>query len=396
MGEKVNSNIKIFIGQSLSIDDYNVLTTLYMPIIGYKAYSLYMFCYSILDRRSNMKEIELSAVLKILSMQKNTFDEARKNLEAIGLMNTYEKDQEKVFLLKSPISAKRFMSDALLNVCLYNKVGEATYNKLLDSFKLEIFNKDGYTNITDTFKNVYGARIDKLLEKQDGYFIDKIDNKSVKMEDFAFDFDAFLKMTGISFYDDSIVTPVFQKQIEEIAFYYDLNEEEMAKIYHNSLNDKGDFSFISLNDEVKKERNRKILKDHEDLVTYERMRYLSPEIILRIFCPKAITKDVNIVKKVFMVSPLTEEVNKMVIVHAILKYNKNNVTNDNTICPDMGYFQKTIETFEKFNINDFETAVRFVVDQSHNQGVVKQQPKKDDRDEFEEDEWLKGFYERNR
>lgn len=396
MGEKVNSNIKIFIGQSLSIDDYNVLTTLYMPIIGYKAYSLYMFCYSILDRRSNMKEIELSAVLKILSMQKNTFDEARKNLEAIGLMNTYENDIEKVFLLKSPISAKRFTSDAILNICLYNKVGEATYNKLIDSFKLEIFDKTGYTNITDTFKNVYGDRIDKILEKQDGYFIDKAENKSVKMEDYSFDFDRFLKYANIDFFDSSIVNPSFQKQIEEISFYYDLNEEEMAKAYHNSLNEKGEFSYISLNKEVINERNKKILKNHKNLVTYERMRYLSPIIILRIFCPKAVTRDVNVVKKLFLVSPLPEEVNKMVLAHAILKYNKNNVSNENTICPDMGYFQKVIETFQKFNINDFETAVKFVSEQYNNQGVVKPTTKKDDSSEFEEDEWLKGFYERNR
>ena len=395
MGEKVNSNIKIFIGQSLSIDDINVLTTLYMPVIGYKAYSLYMFCYSILDRRSNMKEIELSAVLKILSMQKNTFDEARKNLEAIGLMNTYENEFEKVFLLKSPISAKRFTSDAILNICLYNKVGEATYNKLIDSFKLEVFDKTGYTNITDTFKNVYGARIDKILEKQDGYFIDKTDNKSVKMEDYPFDFDSFLKNANIDFFDSSIVTPVFQKQIEEIAFYYDLNEEEMAKAYHNSLNEKGNFSFISLNKEVINERNRKILKAHDDLVTYERMRYLSPEIIVRIFCPKATSRDINTAKKLMMVSPLNEEITKMVIVHSILRYNKNIVSTETTICPDLSYFQKAVETFQKFGISDFESAAKFVLDQGNNQGTTRT-TKKDDSKEFEEDEWLKGFYERNR
>lgn len=395
MGEKVNSNIKIFIGQSLSIDDINVLTTLYMPVIGYKAYSLYMFCYSILDRRSNMKEIELSAVLKILSMQKNTFDEARKNLEAIGLMNTYENDIEKVFLLKSPISAKRFTSDAILNICLYNKVGEATYNKLIDSFKLEVFDKTGYTNITDTFKNVYGARIDKILEKQDGYFMDKAENKSVKMEDYPFDFDSFLKNANIDFFDSSIVTPVFQKTIEEIAFYYDLDEEEMAKVYHNSLNEKGNFSFTGLNNEAINLRNKKILKHQDDLVTYERMRYLSPEIIVRILCPKAISRDINTVKKLMLVSPLNEEITKMVIVHALLRYNKNVVRVDTTVCPDLSYFQKAVETFQKFGISDFESAVRFALDQGNNQGTTRT-TKKDDSKEFEEDEWLKGFYERNR
>jgi len=394
--EKIN-NIKIYIGQSLSTDDMNVLTTLYMPIMGTTAYSIYMFFYSILDRKANMKEIPLKSLLKILSITEKTFAKERIKIEAIGLMNTYVKDDEAVFLLKAPLSSKSFIGDPLLNLNLINKVGDETHDMLINSFRVGIFNKEGYVNVTSKFKEAFSDSIDRILKKEDGLFIDKVDNKSVKLDEYIFNFDEFLSKANLDFQECNNITADFQKLIEETAFYYDLNEEEMARAYVNSLSLANEFTISNFSKSAKEVRNKKTLQYYDDLVSYERMRYMSIEVLLKLLCPKAIKADYNTVKKIMRVSPLSEEITKMAVAHALLKYNNGHVSDDDTRCPELAYFQKALETFEKFGIKDFESAFKFVYEQHIMHGVKKQNTNNRgyDDDLLLEDEWLKDFNKRN-
>ena len=103
MNEKLNMNVRILIGESLSIDDLNVLSLLYMPIIGSRAYTLYMTMYSALNRSSNTRVVLVSDIVDLFGIKIATFELERKRLEAIGLMATYFKDNEYVFLLKAPL-----------------------------------------------------------------------------------------------------------------------------------------------------------------------------------------------------------------------------------------------------------------------------------------------------
>lgn len=393
--EKIN-NIRIYIGQSLSTDDMNVLTSLYMPIIGSTAYTMYMFFYSILDRKANMKEISFKSVLKVLSITEKTFVKERKKIEAIGLMNTYVKDDEAVFLLKAPLSAKRFIGDPLLNLNLINKVDDDTHKMLIELFRVGIFDKEGYTNVTAAFKEAFSDSIDRFV-KEEGLFIDKSDNKSVKLDEYIFNFADFLDKANIDPYDLNTITADFQKLVEETAFFYDLNEEEMARVYVNSISESGNFTLVNFNAEAVSERNRKTLKYYDHITTYERMRYLSPDILLRLLCPNAIQNDYNTIKKVVRTSPLIKEITNMAIAQALLKYNHNNLAVAETVCPDLVYFQKTIETFQKYNIDTFEKAMKLILDQDKNKGVKKDynNTKGYDDDLLLEDEWLKEFNKRN-
>ena len=87
----------------------------------------------------------------------------------------------------------------------------------------------------------------------------------------------------------------------------------------------------------------------------------------------------------------------MAIAQALLKYNHNNLAVAETVCPDLVYFQKTIETFQKYNIDTFEKAMKLILDQDKNKGVKKDynNTKGYDDDLLLEDEWLKEFNKRN-
>ena len=173
MNSKLNTNVKILIGESLSIDDLNVLSLLYMPIIGSRAYTLYMTMYSALNRSSNTRVVKQSDITDLFGITLNTLNIERKRLEAIGLLNTYTNDSEFVYLLKASLSARSFFKDGVLAIYLKNRVGDALFEKLVNIFRLESFDKKGYKNVTELFDNVYKDEITEDLDNIDGYFPDK-------------------------------------------------------------------------------------------------------------------------------------------------------------------------------------------------------------------------------
>ena len=383
MNEKLNMSVKILIGESLSIDDLNVLSLLYMPIIGNRAYSIYMTLYSALNRSSNTRKVLVSDIVDLFGIKVATLELERKRLEAIGLLVTYYKDNEYVYLLKAPLSARHFFNDCILGAYLKNRVGEALFLKLVNLFKLESFDRTGYKNITEVFENVFRDDIDETIEKQDGYFIDKNINSSVKTGNYTFDYDYFIRELNLGLTKKKELTAEFQNIIEKTAYMYNLKEEDMVVIYHRSLDQAGNFSITKLQKEAKLAKKRKESDGKLDSTVKgdERLKYMEPKKILKVMCPTAKDKDYEVIDKVVLESPFNSEITNMVIVHALKK--------NNNICPDYGYFVKVFQTFEKYNIKSFDDASKFVIAQSiHKNEEIK------DINTSSGSEWLDKFNER--
>ena len=391
MNEKLNMNVRILIGESLSIDDLNVLSLLYMPIIGNRAYTIYMTLYSALNRSSNTRVVLVSDIVDLFGIKIATFELERKRLEAIGLMATYFKDNEYVFLLKAPLSARHFFNDCILGAYLKNKVGEVLFNKLVNLFRLESFNKEGYKNITEVFENVFRDNIDETIEKQDGYLMDKQINSSIKTGKFEFDYDYFLTSLNLGIAKKNSLSAEFQTIVEKTAYMFNLNEEEMVVVYHRSLDQAGNFAITRLQKEAKSFKKRKENESKsEGVVGDDRIRYMDPKAILKLMRPEASIEDYNVIEKVANDSPFNSEITNVAILHGIKK-NKNEFL-------EAGYFFKVFQTFEKYNIKSFEDALRFVMAQGNydeneakkvsTKRNIEQQPEKKI---VRKSEWLKNF-----
>lgn len=383
MNEKLNMSVKILIGESLSIDDLNVLSLLYMPIIGNRAYTIYMTLYSALNRSSNTRKVLVSDIVDLFGIKVATLELERKRLEAIGLLVTYYKDNEYVYLLKAPLSARHFFNDCILGAYLKNRVGEALFLKLVNLFKLESFDRTGYKNITEVFENVFRDDIDETIEKQDGYLIDKNINSSIKTGNYSFDYDYFIRELNLSLTKKKELTAEFQNIIEKTSYMYNLKEEDMVVIYHRSLDQAGNFSITKLQKEAKlaKKQKESMSKMDSNVKGDERLKYMEPKKILRVMSPNATDKDYETIDKVVLESPFNSEITNMAIVHALKK--------NNNICPDYGYFVKVFQTFEKYNIKSFDDASKFVIAQSnHKNEEIK------DINTSSGSEWLDKFNER--
>ncbi|HEY4601101.1 MAG TPA: DnaD domain protein [Cerasibacillus sp.] len=122
--------------------DYAIsLTHLYQPLIGIHAVMLYQ---TLLHDVSIFPKKEFKTHHQLMSCMGLPLDEiyqARLKLEAIGLMNTYEIDDESYTVLSydliGPFSPKQFFQDAMLSQLLYHQIGKYRFDQLQAHFVKE-------------------------------------------------------------------------------------------------------------------------------------------------------------------------------------------------------------------------------------------------------------------
>ncbi|KFN90813.1 hypothetical protein [Tetragenococcus muriaticus] len=139
----------------------NGLMYLYQPIIGQKALALY---YGFLGDKDDLFENEFAHIdmLDALNMGLPDFLEARKQLEGMGLLSVFAKEDSefgKMFLyrLEEPIHPQAFFQDETYSFLLLNTVGERKFRQMVRRFQPEKPDLTGYQEITRGFREVYGA-----------------------------------------------------------------------------------------------------------------------------------------------------------------------------------------------------------------------------------------------
>ena len=140
-------------------EDKKILNMLYLPIIGPIPVMLYSMLINDLDKLQLISEPSTHAkLLSNLHISTNELEGARNSLEAIGLLKTYVKSdtiKNYIYELYSPVSANEFFSHPIFNIVLYNNVGKKEYDKLVAYFKMPRINKEGYTEVTHSFNEVF-------------------------------------------------------------------------------------------------------------------------------------------------------------------------------------------------------------------------------------------------
>src|SRR5574344_446147 len=187
---------------------------LYQPIIGSIATSLYYTLWSDLDKTELLSnEYTHHHLMTSLRLKLDVIVNARKKLEAVGLLKTYIKTGDVnsyVYELFSPISASEFFNHPILNIVLYNNIGKKEYEVLLSYFKVPKLNLSSYEEITTNF--------DKVFESLPGTSYDNL-NKDLRVNktgqiklDMAFDFDLLISSvpSGV------ITNKTFSKEVKEL------------------------------------------------------------------------------------------------------------------------------------------------------------------------------------
>ena len=228
----------------ITSEDRKILTMLYQPIIGPLPIMLYFSLWSDLDKSEIISnEYTHHHLLSNMHMTLNEIIEARRKLEAIGLLKTFYKEENinnYIYQLYSPIKAHDFFNHPILNVVLYNNIGKQEYEKLKNYFKMPRITTTGYTDITASFSDVFES---VPLTSYD-ILNDDIRKKNMQKLNINTNFDfTFLSESLPNSLDKSkIFTKEIKELILELSYLYDLDVIKMKDIIPTVLNERGTIS----------------------------------------------------------------------------------------------------------------------------------------------------------
>ncbi len=220
--------------------DKEIVATLYQPIMGYTATSLYYTLLSDMEDQDFMSEDKTHHHL-MTKMQLKLEDivKAREKLEAIGLLKTYfKKDNinQYVYLIYSPLEPNDFFNHPILNIVLYNNLGKKEYETIRNRFKIPRINLKDYEEITSTFDEVFTPVKGSIMEKVENYQEKQKNNIELNTD---IDFDLLETSISTNSSNDKIFTESIKELIIRLSYIYQLNTLDMQGLIKESLNEKG-------------------------------------------------------------------------------------------------------------------------------------------------------------
>ena len=219
--------------------DRDILTNLYQPIFGYVALAVY---FSLWSESNNQKINSISTheqFLARMQMPTGTFVDARKSLEACGLLRTYIANANEVniyhYELYAPKTPKLFFDNALLYGMLIKCIGEKEASNLKKLYHIDT-NDDYGEDVTANFHEVFHPEFDDpafMKAVQDAS--DSVGRNSSKIKG-EFNYEKFFEnLSSVSQITSDAFTKPNMKEIERLATLYGVDElvaaNSIASIY---------------------------------------------------------------------------------------------------------------------------------------------------------------------
>ena len=230
---------KVFNRAFIENKEKDIIVSLYQPIIGVLAVNLYLTLTNDLSS-DNIESDYLphQHLMGIMGVNLDTIVEARKKLEAVGLLKTFFREDtinNYIYVLYAPLSANEFLNHPILNIVLYNNLGKMEYDNVVNKYRSKKITTKDYEDITTTF--------DKVFKSVNGYAFtneDIIDEKTRKIE---IDSNIDINLIINSIPSRMISSKCFNKEttdlIINLAYIYKIDNLNMQGLVRNSINERG-------------------------------------------------------------------------------------------------------------------------------------------------------------
>ncbi|MDN6966998.1 helicase DnaB [Oenococcus sp. UCMA 17063] len=208
-------------------NDLKNLTRFYLPLIGVDSFSAY---FQLLD--SSEMSYQINDLLDLLNISLTGFDDARKKLEATGLLNSYLDDRTLLFNLKKPLSGNDFFSDDLLSSFFFSVVGEEHFQRIVNETKKASPNFSGIRLDANFYEAFGNLSLKKPKTDQSQFKKTKKASPNIEADDFNFSIiEDNLKKYGVS--ETEIVKE--HNFIISQHLIYGFSEEQILDLLANSL-----------------------------------------------------------------------------------------------------------------------------------------------------------------
>ena len=221
----------------LTLEDRDNLITLYEPIMGALAVSLYLTLWRDLKYNSfKSEEYNHHHLMSIMKTDLKSIKEARSALESLGLLKTYVKSGDiysYVYELYSPMSPREFLNHPVLNVVLYNNIGKVEYDAIKKSYEKKSMSLSDYEDITSTLNMTFTSS--NILPEVDAIERTK---QSVAAKN-VIDFDMLIASIPKDILNEKAFNKRTRELIENLAFVYNLDTLQFSEIIKNVINERG-------------------------------------------------------------------------------------------------------------------------------------------------------------
>lgn len=321
--------------------------------------------FSALLNRNNLKSEEIlhQDLFDIYSLKPVDFLKSKNKLEGIGLLLTYEKNGDYIYVLLPPLSPKNFIKDAIYGLYLYSKVRKETYEFIKNHFEVEKPDIETYKEITKSFDEVYTSRVnnDETFEKF-SYLLGKNPTNYLEIKNATFDFEKFLKEINEDFLEGG-VDNTFKEQIIKLSFVYLFNEHDMATLYMDSINKSGYFDYRMLKKkanvlfEYRRNMNAPKLVEKEnldgkpsDLVTF--LDNASPSQVLQMVNPNYPSTYLGTINEIYNAITLPRGVINCMIIKTLRDKGGE--------LPPLTYFTRVAESWIQDNVLSTKDAIQYI------------------------------------
>lgn len=221
----------------LSDTDRSIIINLYEPLIGSLAVSLYFTLWNDLGIANMMsRDLIHHHLMVVLKSGISNIKVARESLEAFGLLKSYIKNgtiNDYIYELYSPLTPQEFFNHPILNIVLYNNVGEREYENLKTIYKTPRIDLREYSDITKKLDDVYDTSkftlSDDLRDK----------NSNSIMVESRINFDEILSSIPKNIINEKALTKKTKELINDLAFIYNIDTLKMIELIRSVLNEFG-------------------------------------------------------------------------------------------------------------------------------------------------------------
>ena len=227
------------------------LTQLYQPIIGPLAISLYFTLLNQpLEAVQKSQRLLHAQLLQNLNVGIQVCDEARRKLEAVGLLRTYREIashtewqyQTLLYDVQLPLDTRQFLNHPMLSTALFNQIGDQSYYQLLKYWEIEALDDDQYSEITTPFQQMFyyvprEADQEVAQATENRNFKHQTAQSNLDMLNENFEYGRFLRYLMSEGIEHTQLTQSLKEHVMSVSQVYQLDEMQMTQVVLLAVND---------------------------------------------------------------------------------------------------------------------------------------------------------------
>lgn len=261
----------------LTVNDCDILTYLYAPLLKTQAYSLYMYLnVESMRMRHFHQPCAISRLTMALNLDLEELDQARKTLEGLSLLKSYYKESEGqgvyIFHLMTPLSVNSFFRNQILAGLLQKTIGVEEYTKTKNYFRSGLEKLTDYEEVTSRFEDVFTIDLsqNKPLRHESGYQEEESERPIIN-----YDLTLFYETLKDYQVPMKIVTRN-EDTIKQIATLYAIDQLSLALMVKDAIVE-GKFSRKSLVEQAKRYYSADSASSLKEVYHTQPIQHASPQ-----------------------------------------------------------------------------------------------------------------------